>query len=471
MKILATRLNEVCKSIIPNHQQGFVTQRSIADAALDILTTMRNQTDITKQHWMLFVDQKKAFDRVDHTYLQTVLEKMNFDIRFRRVIENLFSNQEAHIMDSGDISTFEPLLKAIENEIQGIPVQGHFFKTVAYADDLTIGIGSPSDWNRVLELFHIYESASNAKINESKTKLVPLTVMARRVELTKEKQFTKIAKQEAITILGYEIYSNGTHKKDLWTTVTTKIKNLTDKFSQRNLSFRGKILVANSLVLARIWYAAYLLPPSRKQILNLLLSYEHGGLQAPIVSNMLNARMLTVWTRLTTGDCLWAKIERNRISSYLKQKRDITVLQSLTSNPIKSKAWPTEWKPYLAAWKKIQGKITANHNWPWKIEDLKVDEKQNIDFTVKNLIGILRKRTVAPTNTILLTDIKMDWLFIKANNNKKKDILWRMYHKALPLGYRLQHISATESGKCLWCPEELQTIEHFALECIISKKI
>ncbi|CAG8742625.1 13106_t:CDS:1, partial [Ambispora leptoticha] len=333
----------------------------------------------------------------------------------------------------------------IEKEIQGIPVQGQYFKTVAYADDLTIGIGSLSDWDRVLDLFHIYENASNAKINESKTKLVPLTVMARRVELTKENQFTKVAEQEAITILGYEIYSDGTPKKDLWTTVVTKIKSLTEKFSQRNLSFREKILVANSLILARIWYAAYLLPPSRKQVaeINRLvtiwiknnsrmlprystfqLPYKHGGLQAPIVSNMLDARMLTVWSRLTTGDCLWAKIERNRISFSLKQKRDITVLQALTSTPIKSKAWPTEWKPYLAAWKKIQGKIKANYNWPWKIEDLKVDEKQNLDLTVKNLMGILRERTVAPINTILSAESKMDWSFIKAVNNKKKDILW-----------------------------------------------
>ncbi|CAG8693200.1 9960_t:CDS:1 [Ambispora leptoticha] len=100
-----------------------------------------------------------------------------------------------------------------------------------------------------------------------------------------------------------------------------------------------------------------------------------------------------------------------------------------------------------------------------------VYEKQNMDFTVKNLMGILRKQTIAPTNTILSTEIKMDWLFTKAANNKKKDILWCIYHKAFPLGYRLRHISTTESGDCLWCPDELQTIEHFTLECSTSKRI
>ncbi|CAG8719428.1 3842_t:CDS:1, partial [Ambispora leptoticha] len=50
IKILATRLNEVCNFIISDHQQEFITGRSIADEALDILTVMKNQTDTTKQH-------------------------------------------------------------------------------------------------------------------------------------------------------------------------------------------------------------------------------------------------------------------------------------------------------------------------------------------------------------------------------------------------------------------------------------
>ena len=56
MKIIANRLNTVCNEIISDHQQGFIANRSITDTALDIITTMRNQKDSSKQHWMLFVD-------------------------------------------------------------------------------------------------------------------------------------------------------------------------------------------------------------------------------------------------------------------------------------------------------------------------------------------------------------------------------------------------------------------------------
>jgi len=38
-----------------------------------------------------------------------------------------------------------------------------------------VGIGSPADWNHTLTALSLYEAASNAKINKTKTKLVPLT--------------------------------------------------------------------------------------------------------------------------------------------------------------------------------------------------------------------------------------------------------------------------------------------------------
>src|SRR5690349_17807852 len=64
MKIMAIRLNSICKTIVPQHLQGFITKRLITDSAMNILTTLRNQSDDLKEHWMLFVNQQKAFDRI-----------------------------------------------------------------------------------------------------------------------------------------------------------------------------------------------------------------------------------------------------------------------------------------------------------------------------------------------------------------------------------------------------------------------
>ena len=62
--------------------------------------------------------------------------------------------------------------------------------------------------------------------------------------------------------------------------------------------------------------------------------------------------------------------------------------------------------------------------------------------------------------------IKTKWLL-----NKKKDIFWRLQHRALPLGYRLTHLNQEGLNDCPNCPGITQTLEHFALKCNISKII
>ncbi|CAG8608852.1 12982_t:CDS:1, partial [Dentiscutata erythropus] len=47
-----------------------------------------------------------------------------------------------------------------------------------YADNLTVSIGSLLDWLTLKQTFKLYKAAFNAKINRTKTKLVPLTDIA-----------------------------------------------------------------------------------------------------------------------------------------------------------------------------------------------------------------------------------------------------------------------------------------------------
>ena len=199
---------------------------------------------------------------------------MNFDKKFISLVKNLFTNQEAHILETGELSkafriergvrqgdplspllyilAFEPLLLNLKNNLQGIKLGHQSFKLIAYADDLTIGISSLSDWEYTFKLLETYEQASNAKINKAQTKLAPLTSTAFRVELLQSNQLYIVKENELITTLGYSIYSNSIPKKDLWISTISNLKNLLEKLANRNLSFKGKILLAKSLILSKI---------------------------------------------------------------------------------------------------------------------------------------------------------------------------------------------------------------------------
>ncbi|CAG8519818.1 20281_t:CDS:2, partial [Gigaspora rosea] len=61
------------------------------------------------------------------------------------------------------------------------------------------------------------------------------------------------------------------------------------------------------------------------------------------------------------------------------------------------------------------------------------EEKEN-EFQVKSIVEFLRKTSMAPSPAQLtLTKPVTDWILFKAVDNKKEDIMWRLFHKALPL--------------------------------------
>ncbi|CAG8828120.1 2400_t:CDS:2, partial [Gigaspora rosea] len=147
------------------------------------------------------------------------------------------------------------------------------------------------------------------------------------------------------------------------------------------------------------WYAAYILTPNRKQLseLNDIISnwiknkskmlskyvkfqedYTDGGLRAPILKNLMDARLVMMWKKLYTRASLWAEYERERISNKFREKRNIE-------------------RAHLRAWKRVKGSIRATRNWPWDPNDLVVGELNGNQITVKKTAEALNKRPTSNT--------------------------------------------------------------------------
>ncbi|CAG8712882.1 16497_t:CDS:1, partial [Dentiscutata heterogama] len=61
------------------------------------------------------------------------------------------------------ILAFEPLLTQLKKNLGGIPLATQHFKFAAYTNDLSIRIGSLTDWESLNNTIEVYEKASNAK--------------------------------------------------------------------------------------------------------------------------------------------------------------------------------------------------------------------------------------------------------------------------------------------------------------------
>ncbi|CAG8486803.1 9546_t:CDS:2 [Ambispora leptoticha] len=62
-------------------------------------------------------------------------------------------------------------------------------------------------------------------------------------------------------------------------------------------------------------------------------NYKQGGLAAPILKDMLDARLLTILLKLLTSNTFWATTERENIDTKLHNKRKIFTATALSQNP------------------------------------------------------------------------------------------------------------------------------------------
>ena len=132
-KLLANRIKpKLCKLIHPD-QRGFVPGRSIHEAnrlIQDIIdyANMRNDNGS-----IIFLDQEKAFDRVEWEWLDTCLIKYNFGNKFRSWVNMLLKDAKTCIKTNGHISNY---FKITRSARQGLSYITSFIHTTNWTVSL-----------------------------------------------------------------------------------------------------------------------------------------------------------------------------------------------------------------------------------------------------------------------------------------------------------------------------------------------
>ncbi|CAG8568777.1 10533_t:CDS:10 [Cetraspora pellucida] len=119
---------------------------------------------------------------------------------------------------------------------------------------------------------------------------------------------------------------------------------------------------------------------------------ESNDIEPPIVQDMLDARLGFIWLKLLSGNSLWAKMEREFIKEELK-KHEVSIEIAL-QNPIDLSIWPLEWRPYVAAWKRLNGKISLSTNFcPCNKNSIEIANLKGDEYSVMGAIEYLRKHS------------------------------------------------------------------------------
>ncbi|XP_042964743.1 uncharacterized protein LOC122298967 [Carya illinoinensis] len=204
-KVLANRLKHVLPNIISSLQSAFVPGRSIIDnvmVAYEILHTMKARQKGREGSMALRLDMSKAYDRIEWTFLRSIMKRLGFCDRWIQLIMICVESVRYLVVVNGKVGdTFMPtiglrqgdplssylfilcaeglssiLSKAAANgRVKGVAAAtgGTQINHLLFADDCVIfSKASKEVWLAIHDLLLLYEVSSGQKLNREKTTIL-----------------------------------------------------------------------------------------------------------------------------------------------------------------------------------------------------------------------------------------------------------------------------------------------------------
>lgn len=335
-KIVATILNNRLKPFLPDiiaaHQSCAVPGRSIF-ANLSLTRDVFEYASRKQVSGAFFsLDQAKAFDRVRHSYLFGLLGEFGLPESFVEVIKLLYSELRCSVLVNGSttdefmytrgirqgcplgptlfVLSIEPLLTTLASDelFRGLPLTGtDELKVLAYADDVSLFVRTPSSIERFRRTFARYAEVSGAQLNEGKSK----ALLFGRFPAGAAGNIQTVS---TVKVLGVYFTCEGV-AASTWARVLQRAQQLIERALLHDLTLHEKALAAKTSVCALAAYASRVAvmpaktatqlskiinaflwngkpPPVRRHLLQLAVS--EGGLGLPHVQSL--AKILALKT-------------------------------------------------------------------------------------------------------------------------------------------------------------------------------
>ena len=103
LKIILNRLKPQAEKIIAEEQADFIAGRSTTEQIFNLRILCEKYLKQQQDLYHVFVDFKKAFDRVWHTALWATMKKYNISTNLIQVIKNLYNEATSAVLFNGSI--------------------------------------------------------------------------------------------------------------------------------------------------------------------------------------------------------------------------------------------------------------------------------------------------------------------------------------------------------------------------------
>ena len=288
-KALSQKMSKVLDQIIVQSQVAYIPGRSVMDNLRSNFFFKQHCRANKINSVLISLDAKKAFDSVDHKYIEETLQAYGFGPKListfkvlynkitARILVNGFQSEAIKIergVKQGDalscaifIICIDPLIRNINSNKRIIPViirkknnrekVDINFKAAAYADDISVVCNNSQD--SIQQVFNEYSRLtkwSGLELNADKTEILRLDDKEHvKIDITYEGETHKIKSISKIKICGLFYCNNKDDEYQL--NVLDKIKKLAaqiKKWSHNNLTMEGKNLIIKTIGLSQLIY-------------------------------------------------------------------------------------------------------------------------------------------------------------------------------------------------------------------------
>ena len=283
-KVLANRLKNVLPKII-HYTQTCVNGRKIDTTLHTVRDLIQLAEEKNLEAAFIFLDQEKAFDRVNHEFLFKVMKAFNIGDEFISWVQTLYQGAVAQVMINGHLTgkiklkrgvrqgdPLSPLLYVLVIEILalqlrtnpnivGFDINNEKLVSFHYADDTTIAITQNRCWKEVIKELKTYETASGAKINQKKTIGLWTGKWKNRTDRPIDIEWTS----GNVKALGIYLGNNKPNEETLQE-IYEKMKKAVNFWKGFYFSRFAKARIVEIFISSRLWYAAkFMSIPARFQ--------------------------------------------------------------------------------------------------------------------------------------------------------------------------------------------------------------
>ena len=504
-KAITLRLSKVLDSIIDCDQTCSVPGRSISSNIVTLRDTLDYIERTNETGILISLDQEKAFDRVDRSFLMDLLNRFGFGPDFCNWIKTFYKDANMQIILNGWLTQKIPLLRGVRQgdslspllyilcvevlacSIRNSPnikgfllpgAKGKQFKVRQYADDTTSFVKDYNSLKNLFDIISVYEKGSGAKLNRSKTEAMWLGAWRNRSD--EPLGLTWVRKLKIVGV----VFGTVPVEEDNWQTKINKLEKSLNLWKSRSLSFIGKSLIINVLALSKLLYLAKVITPP---------SWVFTRINQLVWPFLWHSKIETV----SRNTCYLPDHSGGLNISNFELKCSalrISSVVSTLSSPDDSSFFLCKYfvGSHVASlkpeWKHLRDNLSPSALTPTKFYNTCLSDlsklsrliKDNTVLSTKNIyLHLLKVKSSPPIlpyswssflgNSFVIKDhwSKVRDLFTE---NYKNDLLWLITLRAVKVRDSLKNWGYIDSDRCATCNKK-ETIDHTFLNCQRVKEV